>query len=149
MAWMWDEGKEGTWKSPPPSCKPSSSHNRAALLDAFFKDSAERMLRRYRICYVGWHRTGREGSWGKFLARLWEALCKFTDIAPKSAEEEWSKKTDFSHSKLQISAISYENTCLDQVNLKTTTTTKLLQLAQMVYYGKECEEENEQNGTRR
>ena len=34
---------------------------------------------------------------------------------------------------------------MDQVNLKTTTTTtkkKLLQLARMVYYGKECEEEN-------
>ena len=27
---------------------------------------------------------------GKFLDRLWEALCQFTDIDPESEEEKWS-----------------------------------------------------------
>ena len=33
---------------------------------------------------------GEEETAGKFLDTVWEALCKFTDVDPKSAEEEWS-----------------------------------------------------------
>ena len=45
MAWMWDKRKEGARNSPPLYWEPSSSYNRATLLNVFFKHSSEHVLR--------------------------------------------------------------------------------------------------------
>ena len=54
---------------------------------------------------------------GKFLDRPWEALPRFTDVDLESAEGEMILKIDFSFIWLLISAINYENRCLDQASL--------------------------------
>ena len=79
---------------------------------------------------------GEKKTPDKFLDRLQEALWKFTDVDSESTEEAMILKIGFLLSQLQISAIIYENRCLDQISFR-----KLLQLAQMIYRGKEYEEE--------
>ena len=60
---------------------------------------------------------GEKKTPDKFLDRLQEGLCNFTDVDPESTEEGMILKTDFSLSQLQIPAISYENKRLDQISL--------------------------------
>ena len=80
---------------------------------------------------------GEKKTPDKFLDRLQEALCKFTNVDPESTEEGMVLKVDFSLTQLKISAVSYKNRRLDQISLQKT-----VQLSQMVYHGKEYKEEN-------
>ena len=80
---------------------------------------------------------GEKKTPDKFLDRLQEALCKFTNVDPESTEEGMVLKVGFSLTQLKISAVSYKNRRLDQISLQKT-----VQLSQMVYHGKEYKEEN-------
>ena len=53
---------------------------------------------------------------GKFLDRLREGLRRFTEIDPESEEGKVILKDRFL-SRLQISAVSYKNSCMDQISL--------------------------------
>ena len=104
--------------------------------DVFLRDSSKCTLRlNYaKLADIG---QGEKKTPDKFLDRLQEALCKFTNVDPESTEEGMVLKVDFSLTQLKISAVSYKNRRLDQISLQKT-----VQLSQMVYHGKEYKEEN-------
>ena len=74
----------------------------------------------------------------KFLDRLWEALRKFTDVDPESAEGEIMLKDRF------LTQLAPDICCKLQKQAfgPNQPLEKLLQLAQTVYYGRDYEEEN-------
>ena len=62
----------------------SSIWERTTLPDVFLKDSSKQAL---RLCAkLTDIEQGEKETAGKFL----DNLCKFTDVDPKSTEEEWS-----------------------------------------------------------
>ena len=65
----------------------------ATFLDVFLKDSSKHALRLYtKLADL---EQGEKETPGKFLDRLWEALCKFPDVDPESAEGEMILKDTF------------------------------------------------------
>jgi len=81
---------------------------------------------------------------GKFLDRLREALCRFTEIDPESEEGRVISKDRF----LTQSAPDISCKLLKQAYGPNQTLNNLLQLAQTVYYGRQYEEKKD-NGTGR
>ena len=61
--------------------------NRATLLAVFLKDSSQHTLT-LNYAKLADIEQGEKETPGKFLDRLQEALCKFTDVDPERAEEE-------------------------------------------------------------
>ena len=78
---------------------------------------------------------GEKKTPGKFLDRLWEALHKFTDVDPESAEGEIMLKDRFL-TQLAPDICHKLLKCVYGPNQSLDT---LLQLAQIVYYGREYE----------
>ena len=76
---------------------------------------------------------------GKFLDRLREALCRFTEIDPKSEEGRVILKDRF----LTQLAPDILHKVLKWVYGPNQSLNTLLQLAQTVYYGREYEEKKE------
>ena len=76
---------------------------------------------------------------GKFLDRLREALCRFTEIDPESAEGKVILKDRF----LTQSAPDICRKLLKWVYGPNQSLDNLLQLAQTVYYGRKYEEKKE------
>ena len=62
-------------------------------------------------------KQGEKETPSKFLDRLRLAVHKFTDVDPESAEGGMILEDRFLTSQLQIPAISYKNTHLDQISL--------------------------------
>ena len=81
---------------------------------------------------------------GKFLDRLREALCRFTEIDPESEEGRVILKEKF----LTQSTPDISCKLLKQAYGPNQTLDNLLQLAQTVYYGRQYEEKKD-NGTGR
>ena len=82
---------------------------------------------------------GEKKTSGKFIDRLWEALHKFTDVDLESAEVGMILKDRF----LTQSPPDICHKLQKQAFGPNQSLEKLLQLAQMVYYGREYKEENE------
>ena len=76
---------------------------------------------------------------GKFLDRLREALCRFTEIDPENEEGKMILKDRF----LTQSAPDILHKLLKWVYGRNQSLDNLLQLAQTVYYGREYEEKEE------
>ena len=76
---------------------------------------------------------------GKFLDRLREALCRFTEIDPESEEGRVILKDRF----LTQLAPDIHRKLLKRAYGTNQSLDTLLQLAQMVYYGREYEEKKE------
>ena len=82
---------------------------------------------------------GEKKTSGKFIDWLWEALHKFTDVDLESAEVGMILKDRFlTQSPPDICPKLWKQAFGPNQSLE-----KLLQLAQMVYYGREYKEENE------
>jgi len=120
-----------------------SFHKRATLLAVFLKDSSQHALT-LNYAKLADIEQEEKKTLGKFPDRLREALSKFTDIDLEITEWEMILKDRFRTQlapdicwKLQKQEFG-PNQSLE----------KLLQLAQMVYYGREYKEENRKKRTR-
>ena len=82
---------------------------------------------------------------GKFLDRLREALCRFTEIDPESEEGKVILKDRF----LTQSAPDIRHKLLKRAYGQNQSLDTLLQLAQTVYYGREYEEKKERQKRQR
>ena len=82
---------------------------------------------------------------GKFLDRLREALCRFTEIDPESEEGKVILKDRF----LTHSAPDIHCKLLKRAYGPNQSLDNLLQLAQTVYYGREYEEKKERQKRQR
>ena len=89
-------------------------------------------------------KQGEKETPSKFLDRLREALHKFTDIDPESAEGEMTLKDTF------VTQLAPDIWCTLQKQEfgPNQSFKKWLQLAQMVYCGREYEEEKSKKRTR-
>ena len=81
---------------------------------------------------------GEKENPGRFLERLREALWKFTNISPESAEGETILKDKF----FSQSAPDIYHKLEKQAFRQHQSLEKLFQLTQIVYYSREYEEEN-------
>ena len=96
-------------------------------------------MKAFKLWQTGRHRTGGEGSPGKFLDRLREALRRYTEIDPESEEGKVILKDRF----LTQSAPDIRRKLSKQAYGPNQSLGNLLQLAQTVYYGREYEEKKE------
>ena len=112
------------------------------MSDVFLKDSSKHALRLYtKLADL---EQGEKETPGKFLDKLWEALCKFPDVDPESAEGEMTLKDTF------VTQLAPDIWCTLQKQEfgPNQSFKKWLQLAQMVYCGREYEEEKSKKRTR-